>query len=145
MTLKNGDAMEAKQRGESTRGEIPIVPPTRLHQYAGDSDYSGGRYPGHSPGMRGASGFERAQKDSGLPPAARTTLSDLMKVYATINQGGLYREPIFIRRVVSRDGLVLEDGSHPMDPTSTGGGVSMLHTVSGQPRSTDHWIQRRHL
>ena len=42
-----------------------------------------------------------------------------MKVYATINQGGLYREPIFIRRVVSRDGLVLEDGSHPMDPTST--------------------------
>ena len=42
-----------------------------------------------------------------------------MKVYATINQGGLYREPIFIRRVVSRDGLVLEDGSHPMDPAST--------------------------
>ena len=107
--------------GESFRGEIPMrtclqdsinTPAIRIAQAVGIRDI-----------LRNARRLgirTPLKKELGTALGSScTTLSDLMKVYATINQGGLYREPIFIRRVVSRDGLVLEDGSHPMDPTST--------------------------
>ena len=107
--------------GESFRGEIPMrtclqdsinTPAIRITQAVGIRDI-----------LRNARRLgirTPLKKELGTALGSScTTLSDLMKVYATLNQGGLYRDPIFIRRVVSRDGLVLEDGSHPMDPTST--------------------------
>ncbi len=118
---ENAMRWKPNNAGEKFRGEIPMrtclqfsvnTPAIRLAQAVGIRDI-----------LRNARRLgirTPLKKELGTALGSScTTLSDLMKVYSTINQGGLYREPVFIRRVISRDGLVLEDASHPMDPTST--------------------------
>jgi penicillin-binding protein 1A len=46
-----------------------------------------------------------------------TTLWDLMQVYTTLHQYGRRRRLHIIRRVVDRFGNILEDNTHPSDPT----------------------------
>ena len=46
-----------------------------------------------------------------------TTLVEMMNVYVALNQQGVRRELVFVRRVVDRYGNVLEDNSTPTDPT----------------------------
>jgi penicillin-binding protein 1A len=44
------------------------------------------------------------------------TLWELNGVFASLARSGVRLKPVFVRKVIDRDGKVLEDGSHPADP-----------------------------